>query len=928
MDPLRRTALLELIKRLQVNLAVPTKGEPKPNLPKRFSKKSKSHRHTVGVSREELAAARKLIGDLDIDEVKEDTFAEAKDTKPALQKQNSDGNSGLQPPSGNVQNTSPKPYKPPLVKTVAEPDEKPDNYDTDSLEPLKRYSKKMKRANTIDIPKPAKFKPRDNDDSVLDSCEPIGKRNYLALRGPIWVGGQRNQRDQCEAVPSFEPKTENDKKFAAFIQKHNHPSSIGSMWQSKINENQMTHQGLPEHNWSRKFGNIKTKFEVDAERRGSNPMNSLNSARKFWQKAENNSVPPKNDFKPGKILEQKPKLPWNEKVITGQLRVETTPVTVQKQILPKQYKFIPQPLPVNKFSHAPMSAFKPPQKKLTVSTTQKVEEPKTSDPPTPLYLYTPKEFPDQLQEDSKMVSSPPWAASQTENRVLNLVASKFENVPVEPPKERPKPRKLSGDLDKKPKPKQKKVEKAPKEEPFVPVTVYNNIVTTSYQRSPEEYYPQMYYAPEPQVVHKVYEPEPEKKPLKIFDFPSPEQSPVGQSEPTPPLTEYKAVSKVMVGPVSQQAVTVQQNTPKRREEHDTAANHLQTILQKRSSSKDSDESRPSVTPEKSVSPAVSPRKPEEPVWKTEEGVKREDFAPTEVTISYLPKLEDLRLGEPISYSPFQPCVSPRLAYQEPSRFSPVRNGETVVHDSITGKPIGYKTNSGGYENYRPVSPRQVYGGLEGLNYRLAVSPGGTISSGQQSYLQNGPDRPVTPKRPVSFHQKPPEIHLNSKTITSESYEIDQDGETVLSTKLQIPLDKKVVQHCRVEPRGQSPVGVSKSDSWHQLIPDQYLNTKPSPRASPQTRIALQKAKSSHSLAIPKQFEAGIARDEAEQKTKTVLAYFSDPKPLKKPKRFAKVKFNALSRSQTMPDVSYSDMMEDMDDVDAEFETIFKASVCK
>lgn len=1368
MDNQKRSSLLELIKRLQVNLLC-TKSDQKP---RRFQKRSRQQRHTVGVSSEELAAARKLIDDVEIDlkdNINNQDINNKEDSKFILQKQHSDGN--VTPSPFIVPNTVPKPFsnpsKPPidihsykLVKNIQEPNEptetehkkdfrkslsfdnyKPVNeqktlssfisvdapYDNDEYENFKRslavkhinenlkyfqekdkteqendktiqetllesdkttvtvtpqtdtssikdvtlndsvtkddniktnrYNNrklKLKRANTIDIPKPINFvlQDEDYDDSVLDNPEYSPKRNYLALRGPIRVGNNPKTN-----VPTFEPKTENDKKFMAFIQKHNNNPNININWKKTEEKPINKFPALPftEHNWSRKFGNIKTIFESE-QRRASSPMMQLNSAKKFWQQAESQINEPK-DKKKTSETEQKPKtkLPWNEKVVSASLKVETNPqqnIQNNQLVQGKQYKFIPQPLPVNKFSHAPMSAFKPPQKK------QKSEEPES-----PLYLYTPKHlnFPESIP---KPAPSQPWLANQSEHRVLNLAASKFENPVKDIPKQKAIPqkthhtsfktinkpendkqklfasdtfyktsnnkvRRLSGEYDNKTlkpkveekleelkpherrrklsddytnmmnnknlskqnveKPKIKsekpslnkinnanekqKIEQKPAnenefysynnhkpethvkftdkspnkivytpenyepeiknvhdkvkiynkkdEETFVPLTALNNThydqknydendyteensnrytpevahinnvydphytngqnyqyyvepkfqyneiyekpyqqtyypepnqnmenhyqpqsyqepynqmydqyynqpvyqqqvyqpqpvyEPTSYQPSdsvydqtktnyqpqtyqseavyeqpkpgyqsnynyekpetdykplspvmsksskpdtfeqskpiyqqnydqvydkpnshspviskssnPKQYYaepktyvpkePQIYIASEPQVIHKTYQPIPEKeipnsnqlqpinkpqqlqspnqlqisnqlqpihkpqqspspnhlqpspnpqagthgtlrspsgyeinipdysvlklhakynkltpepqedvvpidkqqkseKPkqlLKIFDYSSPEQSPIPtekiQEPATPPLTEYKAVSKVMVGPVCQQAVTVSQNTPKRREEHDTAANHLQNILQRRSSPKDSESS-----------------------------------------------------------------------------------------GRLTASPVS--------PDRRSVSPR-------------------------------------VPKHDEQIVHKPPEIHINNKTITSESYEIENNGETILSTKLQIPVNN--IQFKQDKPRQLSPTyGLSKSDSWHQLIPEQHLQSKPSPspRASPQARAVLQKAKSSHSLAIPKQFEAGMDRDEIEIKKKTVQAYFgpqlsktSSTQNIheKKKSRFSgkskQNKQNALSRSQTMPDVVYNEA-DDIDDVDAEFENIFKASVCK
>lgn len=1374
-DPAHRSAVLELVERLQASLTTPASRpppDPRPASSRRFSRgtRTRQHRHTVGVSSEELAAARRLVEEVAV--LRENISQEPTPTHDTPT-QISDGNVDAEV---HVPNTTPKPFmslsnKPPtdmqsykLVKSIQDgynenknekskeqyrksfsldsdqiqheaadkeaakkilttyisldslhkitsPDEidgnsdkassvsqnskshESDNEDDSTLKvdnikgslplsytqhkeerpvfehkikfdpgvlpknennfpfndarmtsnaldyPRNKYGSKkykLKRANTIDIPKPAHviLQDEDSDSFVLDA-EQTSKRNYLALRGPIRV----NITPKANVVPSFEPKTENDKKFMAFIQKHNSNANVNSLWH-KPEEKVVNSHGIPEQNWTRKFGNIKTIFESE-QRRASSPM--INSAKKFWQTAEKHqTIPesvPKEVRKPGKILqnfEQKEsapaKLPWTgdqNHVVTGSLRVESAPQTKAQDsnlVQGKNYKFIPQPLPVNKFSHAPMSAFKPPPKKLTIQTTQKAESDNLEAPSTPLYLYSPKHcsFPEPPQETQKPVPSTPWA-NQSEHRVLNIVASKFEQPAVK--EERPvkeklqhksyhesfriphendgyqkphnKVRRMSGEYDSKtmkqkvdeaheakyhgkklsddqtnvfiqkengnhkytasidkpeyhkPKPKyvedneskikQKKYKKeaeydhynkikedmypshkktndndahshnqnennyyvprnepqkhiqenqhnyaenvsnhkiidtypkqdsvyTPQEQPTKPLTVYNNTKIVDYNNTPygkHEYLLDNYYStnknnsnnsysnqsytpdsdlevrsyqvnnsgqrytpehglddqvyrnsqnyqnipmqqhipynsvpqnggyehpyfvsnqiyekpqtgpssqpyihyennvpskspvkefvdtqpfyetrtyvaedPEPEVFQQQYqepkvayneykqpsiynqpqvikdsfkkEPEmpyrpieydprnasplpnnqytkfgasgvndkteyraevhspnypktisplpnkteytaevhspkhsestsplpnkcrppeindkPERKPevhspkkppqiLKIFDFSSPEQSPVPTiktEEPsTPPLTEYKAVSKVMTGPVSQQAVTVSQNTPKRREEHDLASRNIQSILQRRSAS-------------------TSPN----------------------------PLAKDL----------------PELP------------------------------------NRRSVSPRN-------------------------------PIKEETHQNNKVHFPKPPEIYINNKTITSESYEIENNGETVLSTKLQIPVNKAVSYSKKEEEKRVSP-SLSKADSW--IKPDQ-MNAKPSPLSSPRAsprHYGLQKAKSSHSLAVPKQFEAGMTRDEVELKKKTVQAYFgptpttkmSSNQPSKEgkrssSKRFSKAKPNALSRSQTMPDV-YGDLVDDMDDVDAEFENIFKASVCK
>jgi hypothetical protein len=567
--PERRTSLLQLVTKLQAGLAasVPSQ-ERRSSVQSRFRRRQRPDRHTVGVSSEELADARRLIEEISLHEL---TPNQSKIS--LLQKQNSEGSVGQNstasfkpflPQKTVVKNAVAKPFSSSnstvsgnssSVQTPTDASEcldllfnedvekKPDfSYRSISLDdqkiqrsssgdvsiksvqqaiqhaaarkstenlleseetdedttvkalaikqdekkevPEEAYQSlpqpdvvmqsnpiylqqkpvvvedksnkfntkklKMKRANTIDIPKPLKFYEDDDDSDCSLPDEDYHQRrrsNYLALRGPIRVGNPGGKN----TVPVFEPKTDNDKKFLAFINKHNEdtPSKVvqtkNSLW-SKPESN-------PGNIWNNKFGNIKTAFE----KASSGTVQSQNSARQFWKTADDAvTTGPKYDGPKiskqsarnlRQMFEEKQKqaqkVPWsstqNDKnIVTGSLKVKAFEPHNEKT-----YKFVPQPLPVNKFSHAPQSAFKPLPKKtpptLQISKTPLKTETKEKDLDSPLFLYSPP-------KPSSESSLKPWVTSPGESRVLSLAASKFENpsqhhqepIPV-------KPRKLSKD---------------------------------------------------------------------------------------------------------------------------------------------------------------------------------------------------------------------------------------------------------------------------------------------------------------------------------------------------------------------------------------------------------------------------------------------------------------------------------------------------
>ncbi|XP_015188721.1 PREDICTED: uncharacterized protein LOC107072915 [Polistes dominula] len=114
---------------------------------------------------------------------------------------------------------------------------------------------KIKRANTIDIPSYLKLQ--------ADSLKQEGS-GCVSLKKPINVSDKAN----CSSiknmiVPSFQPKTENDRKFMALINKNNDtpifnaPTSFKSFGYTKT----MDPSTVSNENWNSRFSNIKTAFD-------------------------------------------------------------------------------------------------------------------------------------------------------------------------------------------------------------------------------------------------------------------------------------------------------------------------------------------------------------------------------------------------------------------------------------------------------------------------------------------------------------------------------------------------------------------------------------------------------------------------------------------------------------------------------------------
>lgn len=1166
--PERRASLLQLVTKLQAGLAVSVPvQERRSSVQGRFRRRQRPNRHTVGVSSEELADARRLIEEISLHELTPQTS----NTKISmLQKQNSEGCVGQNKTSSFkpfltqksvVKNAVAKPFsssnstvsgnsssvQTPTDQSESldllfheESDKRPDysfrsmslddqnihrsssgdvsiksvqqavqqaaarkstenlmeseetdedttmkalavnfeekkDYVVEPYKPLpqpdlimqnnpiymqqklrnteekinKFNSKKlkMKRANTIDIPKPLNFYERDDDsDSSLPEEDYYQRRrsNYLALRGPIRVGNGSNNKN---TLPVFEPKTDNDKKFLAFINKHNENSTAeitqpkNSIW-SKPDQ---SHGSI----WTNKFGNIKTAFE----KASTGQVQSQNSARQFWKTADDAvTTGPKYDGPKiskqsarnlRQMFEEKQKgtqkLPWSPKdnIVTGSLKVKAF-----EPHNDNSHKFVPQPLPVNKFSHAPQSAFKPIPKKAPPSTLQICKTPiKTSDkekePESPLYLYSPK--------PSNEPSLKPWATNPGESRVLNLAASKFENVLQQEPA-LIKPRKLSKDKLVSPF-QQQTAEKL--SAPYLVKSVeqnnknvrhlsgqYDNLngknndtyatySTVKYSPSSLEKKPN--YSPQqnihrqhaipnhqpshqnqlPQLQHHEY---PQNQNLshlpnnhmgdyyqnhnkqnrpQYSQLPQSQQHKHQNQQYNPQIQHYESRSQQFTSQNQTQSQPKTQNQNYESQHYQYKSHNQHNEPSKHQDYSNQQTSQPQYTSTYQYQPQtqnytqkMEPQERQKP-----------DVALVEVSTQPLKYESQTSIESLKEYNAVNSRVMTGPVSQQATTVrqkSPMNRDEhdmaaalnlrnslqkiNIRPDTSPQKPVlkeepKKETPPSPNFQYKEESKNYIFNNVNYRNNEIEVAK--AASPTNYKYPTKEPQRLVSPN---SFSYKPRQespkaisphsfTYKNRETTNSynyrndkrsapvESLEINANGESIVTSKFQIPVIN-VPQPESPRPPTQLQIA-NKAESWNQIcMQNQQPAHKPSPRASPNART-VSKSKSSHSLALPKQFEAGMSKDEMAQKRKTMEAFLcgskspqslsrtssndnlsskTDTKVVKRSINRLKTSeklttyrhSSGLSRSRTLPDIVCPEMLDE-ENVDKAFEDLFKSS---
>nr|XP_022907945.1 uncharacterized protein LOC111419385 [Onthophagus taurus] len=902
----RRNSLLQLVTRLQQGLS--SQLTPSSSYERRSSlqgnlsrrKQNRHSRHTVGVTSEELEDARRLMEEIGLGGMPQEQnvvlgSVKVKNSiaKPFISTQSSQSQSGtsstVDTPTetsesidfGNskelkvfnnnkkesdtdedstikIKNGDKQQPKPDLIMQTnpiyhqnRSNEESDDEFNNQYNEKANRFNTKklkMKRANTIDIPKPLKYYECDDDES---ENEEIGRRNsYLALRGPIHVG----KFNVSKKVPQFEAKTENDKKFLAFINKQNDGDQnppIKTPW--------IKSKSTPiwsNHNSQGGLGKIKSNFEPKS------PTANVNSARNFWKSADDAVTAGKQKTFGPKISRQSARNlqemfeekqrknredKWNDKnVVTGSLKVDT------KNLETNKIKVIAQPNPVNKFSYNPMmSAFRPvkPQKNLYKENKESDKEIKELKDGVS-YLYSPKPFSPQ-DSPSSPVGNTPWCSKSNENsRVLSIAASRFENQkgmdqkPLNSPnivknlnQNRNSVRKLSGQYD------SLSQNLNYNQRVFIPGENY----TISYQNQPQEIKKPNIYNAEYTITQKI-------------NFPVPIVSNVANN----------VVDDVVSDEV----------------EHNLKQQELLESL--RFNQPDFVQDTKSGFEHQNVNAY-------QPSYESDYNKYQGDDKQFTSNYQFKPDLNRNEFMGNKQNNYFDDESSPNQFSRHPQGdFQKSYHQIDEVQKDYHQKQLKNLKNNDNYQinhqndhiqEHTPVNSRVMTGPIgqqavmvqsnspkkrEEHDFDLALNLRSSLQKLSQTQNQDlkEPKSPTSKGLVVYNNVAPnlsptrkPMVCLNDKPM--ESLEINEDGESVLTSKFHIQVKK---------PDLQANV-LSKSESWHQICQGKELvANKPSPRASPNSRLVT-RSKSSHSLAVPKQYEAGMSKQEMAEKQKSLEAYF-------------------------------------------------------
>ncbi|XP_015595749.1 uncharacterized protein LOC107267996 [Cephus cinctus] len=254
LDPGNKLHLLRLISNLLSKLKIPE--EVKQVTPAKVTpnKRRRTDRHTIGVTSEELARARKWLEEKNLNEpiINKVENNEPVHDASTHQKEVNKVNNKV-----NVEPVMITSVPPPVIPPVIEPSKnnpivKPSSPQEEipipnfyvQPAPSSRYNKflekktKIKRANTIDIPNYMKLQ----------------AENGMALKRPINIGDKTPSG--ANIVPNFQARTESDKKFLALFNKNNDPGTVNTGLPFRSFNN-----SAADRNWNSRFSNIKTAFD-------------------------------------------------------------------------------------------------------------------------------------------------------------------------------------------------------------------------------------------------------------------------------------------------------------------------------------------------------------------------------------------------------------------------------------------------------------------------------------------------------------------------------------------------------------------------------------------------------------------------------------------------------------------------------------------
>ncbi|XP_076277309.1 uncharacterized protein LOC143207556 [Lasioglossum baleicum] len=314
-DPTSKLHLLGLVSSLLSRLQVPEEKEKPPEKPPTpavlpstsLSRRRRGTRHTIGVSAEELAKARKWLeeersnclqledvapvkekeasGESTVspekkpEEVRDKCIKDAINQRQVLEDKNKEIRESYkaaqpevepQPSESMLQYNSYQTNSENIVQSNEESDEKSRvsrlaaalrqraELASSRYPPANKFTakkSKIKRANTIDIPSYLKLQ-----------AESLGRESTgcISLRRPINVGDKASLNGGS-IVPTLQPRTENDRKFLALINKNNEaPVNTAVPYKPFGFAKTTDMSSLANKNWNSRFSNIKTAFDKPA----------------------------------------------------------------------------------------------------------------------------------------------------------------------------------------------------------------------------------------------------------------------------------------------------------------------------------------------------------------------------------------------------------------------------------------------------------------------------------------------------------------------------------------------------------------------------------------------------------------------------------------------------------------------------------------
>ncbi|XP_061387972.1 titin [Musca vetustissima] len=261
-----------------------------------------------------------------------------------------------------------------------------DNVSSDTNSKFARFTNKkqlMKRANTIDIAKTKRFNSdMDTDSDAEDRSHTIGLKRTVH---------PTVKKRVANVVPPFEPKTENDRKFLAFINKQSDKPGLG--WTNSRSVS----------NWTTKFGSLKHTFEAggsgtvtaakppqipshihprpatqQVHKQPQAPVQNYMStnqqiAQRLQQEAQRQA-----EERRIKLEYERMEAERREREKLEMLRQQQQRERMERERLEREYyereirernqraaqqnaaqMNVPKPIPINEFKHAPQSVFRP-----------------------------------------------------------------------------------------------------------------------------------------------------------------------------------------------------------------------------------------------------------------------------------------------------------------------------------------------------------------------------------------------------------------------------------------------------------------------------------------------------------------------------------------------------------------------------------------